>query len=73
MPARTGLEQMARWEIRLSFTWTRCRAFASGEEYPLMLTSATHPYTSLVDYPCPEEEAVVSVESEEPSSSDERL
>ena len=75
MPALISLDQMARWQMRFVFTTASYRAFAFGEEVPVMLTPDGHPYLSLVRIPrisrSPREASVVS-EEQEPSSSDER-
>ena len=75
MPALISLDQMARWQMRLAFLPGSYRAFAFGEEIPLMLTPDGHPYLSLVKLPrisrSPRGTSVAS-EEQEPSSSDER-
>lgn len=73
MPALIGLEQMARWEMRLAFTWASYRAFDFGVQVPLKSRSAGHPYSSLIGYPSREEKTVASAKSEEPSTGDEQF
>ena len=51
MPALISLDQMARWQMRFTFTTAEYRAFAFGKEVPLKMTPDGHPYLSLVKIP----------------------